>query len=137
MKITKSQLNRIIQEELNKISYLFEDDRICAKESDGCTNFPDGNILRGSGDEWRHCCVDHDCCYDRGGDENDRLRCDEKLRSCVNKTGGPGNLMFIAVQQYGQKKFNTKKKITENIRIKRSTLNRIIKEALREQLKRI
>lgn len=37
-----------------------------------CTLFPDGS--------WGYCCYQHDCFYDLGGQESDRLAADITLR---------------------------------------------------------
>ena len=69
MKISKSKLRQIIKEETTAV--LEEvDPRPCAQRSDGCTSVPDGD--KETGADWRHCCVDHDCCYVEGGTEGDR-----------------------------------------------------------------
>ena len=117
MKISKSKLRQIIKEETTAV--LEEvDPRPCAQRSDGCTSVPDGD--KETGADWRHCCVDHDCCYVAGGTEGDRKNC-----------GGPGDLYYYGVRRFGKPYFNfRKKKIAEARSITKKQLQRIIKEEL-------
>jgi hypothetical protein len=61
--------------------------------SDGCTDSPNGN--------WVHCCVEHDITYWRGGSSSERRLADNRLRQCMNKSGGPGHIYYMAVQPAG------------------------------------
>ena len=55
-------------------------------KSDGCSLFPDGNLV--NKDAWCECCVQHDIAYWQGGSEDQRQAADIALRNCVlAKTG--------------------------------------------------
>ncbi len=55
--------------------------------SDACSLFPQGTLL----DEqaWQHCCVKHDVAYWVGGTKEERLKADQELKACVEKSGHP------------------------------------------------
>lgn len=61
--------------------------------TDGCTGAPDGS--------WGHCCYEHDLLYWRGGDREARLQADERLKQCVNDSGGPGYVFYDFVRSMG------------------------------------
>ena len=50
-------------------------------ESDGCTLSPDFNF--------RHCCVEHDRAYWRGGSREQRKAADIAFRDCIRAAGRP------------------------------------------------
>jgi len=63
---------------------------LCAQEirpftSDGCSAFPDGSITQN--DLWLSCCTEHDKAYWQGGNYQQRLDADIKLKRCVAATG--------------------------------------------------
>ena len=55
---------------------------------------------------WGSCCTEHDNCYGRGGNEADRLACDESLRTCMNNKWAPGNDYYVAVRTFGGSAFS-------------------------------
>lgn len=63
--------------------------------TDGCTLWPNGS--------WTACCIDHDTKYWCGGPNDDRLRADRALRSCVRGQSNALNatLMYAAVRLGG------------------------------------
>jgi hypothetical protein len=67
-------------------------------ESDGCTNFSDGNDRHPQ--LWLHCCYRHDMLYWMGGTELQREFADEELKQCVIETEEfeTANLMYEAVR---------------------------------------
>ena len=67
-----------------------------AWDEDACTLAPDFSFTA-------PCCRDHDRCYDRGGDGDDRLACDEGLRDCIADSGHPfiAAIYFGAVRAFG------------------------------------
>ena len=55
-------------------------------KSDGCSLFPDGNLM--NKDAWCECCVQHDIAYWQGGSEEQKEAADIALKNCVLvKTG--------------------------------------------------
>jgi hypothetical protein len=54
--------------------------------SDGCSASPNG-IPSQASQIWADCCVEHDRKYWKGGTEDERLRADEELYSCIKKKG--------------------------------------------------
>jgi hypothetical protein len=63
--------------------------------TDGCSQFPDR--LEALGKDWCLCCVAHDRAYWRGGTEEDRLKADQALRTCVRTASDNAEL---AAQMY-------------------------------------
>jgi len=55
--------------------------------SDGCSAFPDGTLAQP--EKWRHCCLNHDLAYWKGGTYEERLAADQALRACVTEIGEP------------------------------------------------
>lgn len=55
-------------------------------KTDICTLFPNQSQAHPDQD-WSHCCVAHDISYWSGGPEYKRKQADDKLKSCVEKTG--------------------------------------------------
>lgn len=51
-------------------------------ETDGCSSYPDGDILK-SGYSWLHCCIVHDMPYWIGGTLQEKLDADKELQMCV------------------------------------------------------
>ncbi len=49
--------------------------------SDGCSLFPDTNII--TKQDWCECCYVHDLAYWQGGTQEQRLEADQQLRECV------------------------------------------------------
>ena len=62
-------------------------DELNAFASDGCSDFPDGNLAHKT--LWRNCCISHDLAYWLGGTYAERQAADEALQSCVAETGEP------------------------------------------------
>lgn len=58
-----------------------------------CTGFPNGT--------WGHCCYEHDVTYWAGGTFQERKNADQRLRQCVDVSGGPGELMHEGVRRFG------------------------------------
>lgn len=69
--------------------------------TDGCSEFPDGNLKHRT--LWRECCVAHDRAYWQGGTYEERELADEALRLCVARTGEPqiAALMLAGVRVGG------------------------------------
>ena len=70
--------------------------------TDGCSLFPDRALI--GKEDWCSCCVVHDLAYWRGGTEEERLRADQNLKSCVQASTGNSalaNLMFDGVRVGG------------------------------------
>jgi hypothetical protein len=66
--------------------------------SDGCTLVPDGTFR--DPDRWRDCCVGHDLRLWGGGTNDQRLKADEDLRSCLKERANPliAQLYFLGVR---------------------------------------
>ena len=62
-------------------------------KSDGCSLFPDG--------DYRHCCVEHDLTYFKGGTGRERLKADNKLFRCVKNTKGWWHKLIAPVMWAG------------------------------------
>lgn len=62
-------------------------------KSDGCSLFPDG--------AYRHCCVEHDLIYFKGGTRGERLKADNKLFRCVKNTKGWWHKLIAPVMWAG------------------------------------
>jgi hypothetical protein len=76
--------------------------------TDGCSRFPDRAPV-GQAD-WCTCCVAHDLAYWRGGTSEARLKADEELKACVQKTSNNEALaqaMFAGVRAGGGPYLNT------------------------------
>lgn len=76
--------------------------------SDGCSLFPDGDLLHRN--LWCDCCFIHDIAYWRGGSEEERFHADKKLRQCVferTKNKPLANMMFRGVRAGGHPAFPT------------------------------
>lgn len=54
--------------------------------TDGCSMWFDGTPEQPH--LWRHCCVAHDLDYWQGGTEEQRLKSDERIRTCVSEAQG-------------------------------------------------
>lgn len=68
-------------------------------KTDGCSFWPQGFLSY----SWEEQCVEHDIKYWVGGDENDRLEADEKLRDDVNKIlPGMGDIIYLGVRAGGR-----------------------------------
>ena len=63
--------------------------------TDACSHVPDFNF--------RRCCVTHDVCYETGGTNGDRLRCDVQLMDCIAEQGHPilSLVYFAGVRAFG------------------------------------
>lgn len=70
-------------------------------ESDGCSNFPDGNLEQAT--LWRDCCVQHDKAYWLGGSYRDRMQADYQLEQCVKLLHQPttATVMLAGVRAGG------------------------------------
>ena len=66
--------------------------------SDGCTMFFDGTGSRPQA--WKHCCFNHDLRYWFGGSKQNRVKTDQKLRSCVQESGHGhiARVMYLAIR---------------------------------------
>lgn len=53
--------------------------------SDGCSSFPDGTLSQK--ELWLSCCQSHDFAYWKGGTQEQRLKADKELETCVAKVG--------------------------------------------------
>lgn len=86
-----------------------QDNQKKAFEPDGCSVPLAGRspIIKAIGDGWwEQCCIQHDYCYFEGGQELDRMSCDEKLFECMTLRLAPGSLYFGAVRLGGFSHFN-------------------------------
>lgn len=75
-------------------------------KSDGCSLFPDKNIITKI--DWCECCFEHDISYWQGGTKEDREEADKRLRECVlEKTGDEklAELMYRGVRFGGSTHF--------------------------------
>ncbi|MBU0480014.1 MAG: hypothetical protein KKG47_02815 [Proteobacteria bacterium] len=62
--------------------------RLADFSSDGCSLFPDRNLITKA--DWCECCFEHDTSYWKGGSKQEREEADRKLQSCIlEKTGDP------------------------------------------------
>ena len=59
----------------------------------GCSLFPEFN--------YRHCCVEHDKDYFRGGTSKERRKSDNRLYTCVKNTKGWQNKLIAPVMWMG------------------------------------
>lgn len=66
--------------------------------TNGCSTAPNGI--------WRHCCYEHDFLYWVGGGFAARKSSDERLRTCINDSGGFGDLYYDFVRVQGAVFFN-------------------------------
>ena len=76
--------------------------------SDGCSLFPDQNIITQK--DWSDCCLQHDIAYWQGGTKAQRAAADSVLRVCVlKKTGSKklADLMYKGVRIGGSPNFPT------------------------------
>lgn len=83
-------------------------DELTPFSSDGCSLFPDANIITQK--NWCRCCFAHDVAYWRGGTEADRLQADQKLKACVLKVTGDdwlASAMHRGVRLGGSPYFST------------------------------
>lgn len=89
-------------------------------ESDYCTYFPEGTILRPG--VWQDCCFNHDLRYWFGGTQADMDKADLKLRSCVSKKAGSfyGNMMYYGVRAGHYSPIKNKRKWSWGWKTKRS-----------------
>ena len=69
--------------------------------TDGCSRFPDGTLSQR--ELWKHCCLEHDKAYWRGGTRAERRDADRELGHCVGeaKDAALGFLMSKAVRVGG------------------------------------
>jgi len=51
--------------------------------TDGCSRFPDGTLSQRV--LWKHCCLEHDKAYWRGGTRDERRDADSQLGQCVGE----------------------------------------------------
>lgn len=75
-------------------------------KSDGCSLFPDRNIITNL--DWCECCFEHDISYWQGGTEEQREEADRALKNCVLEKTGDENLaelMFRGVRFGGSTHF--------------------------------
>ena len=75
--------------------------RIAPFTTDGCSDFPDGTPAHK--DLWHQCCVAHDLKYWAGGSDDERMKADLDLRSCVKAVGEPAvaDMMLAGVRVGG------------------------------------
>ncbi len=76
--------------------------------SDGCSLFPDQNIITQK--DWNDCCVEHDIAYWHGGTKAQRATADSLLRVCVLRKAGSkklADLMYKGVRLGGSPYFPT------------------------------
>lgn len=75
--------------------------------TDGCSVFPDGNLIDNK--KWLNCCVSHDFAYWKGGTYDERKEADEALKQCVIGIGEPelAELMYLGVRMGGSPYFPT------------------------------
>ena len=76
--------------------------------SDGCSLFPDQNIILQK--DWSACCLEHDIAYWQGGTKAQRMTADSLLRVCVLKRTGSkklAELMYKGVRFGGSPHFPT------------------------------
>lgn len=66
--------------------------------TDNCTMFVEGTMSEPNA--WKHCCVDHDLRYWLGGQKEESLKADMRLKKCVTDSGHPNyaRLMFSAIR---------------------------------------
>ncbi len=78
--------------------------------TDFCTMYKEGSVNRP--DAWKHCCVEHDLYFWAGGSQKDKKKTDLRLKSCVEKSGYPGQarLIYTAVTIGGASPFHIKDK---------------------------
>ncbi len=69
--------------------------------TDGCSSFPDGTLSQR--ELWKHCCLEHDKAYWRGGTRDERRDADRQLGQCVAeaKDAALGFLMSKGVRVGG------------------------------------
>lgn len=68
---------------------------------DACTAWPDGwpAWLGGSGDEWRHCCIQHDAAYEAG---TSTIQSHIDLAACVGQESWTmATVMFLGLMTLG------------------------------------
>ncbi len=71
--------------------------------SDGCSLFPDRSLCNG-GNDWCHCCLEHDHAYWRGGTRKQRRTADQELKACiadVTNSALQAKLMYAGVRLGG------------------------------------
>lgn len=75
--------------------------------TDYCSLFPNGTSTNKN--LWRHCCIEHDKAYWKGGTKKERKAADEALEKCVASVGQPGigALMRMGVYMGGSPYWNT------------------------------
>ena len=75
--------------------------------SDGCSWFPNGNLINHQ--LWLSCCITHDFAYWKGGTKREKLDADKALKHCVADAGEPmvGELMEMGVRLGGSAWFPT------------------------------
>jgi len=106
----------------------------CVERSDGCSGVPD----KFGGRNWRSCCVEHDCCYEQGGDKAAREKCDADLEKCINRKAGPGTLYAFFVRKFGGGYFtSTKKKLGQRRLVRRVSVRKSAAHAAAPSGKRI
>jgi hypothetical protein len=78
--------------------------------TDFCTMYKEGPANKP--DAWKHCCVEHDLYFWAGGSLEDKKTTDLRLKSCVDKSGYPGQarLIYTAVTIGGASPIHIKDK---------------------------
>lgn len=57
---------------------------------------------------FEECCAIHDACYDHGGNESDRKKCDDSFLECMEEAGPDwlAEIYYRAVRRFGKSRFN-------------------------------
>lgn len=63
--------------------------------TDGCSSSPDRWPWQSQKESWYHCCVQHDIDYWMGGSRQERSESDERLKTCIYKSGSPYAALFF------------------------------------------
>lgn len=87
-------------------AFCANDSKLKSFKSDGCSLFPDRNILTKI--DWCECCFEHDISYWQGGTKEERELADKALKDCVfRKTGDEklAELMYRGVRFGGSTYF--------------------------------
>lgn len=79
------QIKILLLAALTSISITTHADTLKPFTTDGCSMFPDGNLIDDS--KWVKCCIRHDLAYWKGGAESDRIKADDELQQCVEALG--------------------------------------------------
>lgn len=79
------------------IKLVFQEDKLVAFTTDGCSYFPDGTFQHDT--LWQNCCTLHDLAYWQGGSFAEKLKADNELKQCVTDVGhnAIGQLMALGV----------------------------------------